>query len=215
MCVKSQGQTHWNMKSPFSLALITPPPIWHSAVNCLQEKRVANGFSLGRKERVEQCIMLWFFGGLPEGLFFVCAWFGALIKLASLAAWGPLKTRESGHSLLWYQQACSAADREWVWLRMIGRMWPSHGSFFEKERKEYSMHMDFGFSYACLWDWFLSCLTQSNNKEAGVLWMPRTQGEKESREVCCSGTMEPAVPQIDTRGSKRLWTTGKESSKPL
>lgn len=132
MCVQSQEC----QRSHFTLPSVTPDTSWHSS-RPLGEK-TAPSLSLGRAREGWKCGQSSSFLKSCLRDWFLSAWLGALMKpnQHGLDVWGPLKARESGGSLLWYQRASRGTDRGWVWFSMIGRRIPTHDFSLGKKGKE-------------------------------------------------------------------------------
>lgn len=155
--------------------------------------------SSGKKEMSETYIQHSGFSG-------VC-----LMDWYTLDSWGPNRIGLS--NIVQHQRTCTTAGRRqhnlvW-WGESVQFMaFPSGRKWKSGKCIQYSDHL--------IWNVegtnsvFLTWSTDLTN----ILWKPGGCREQKNSVACCS-TRESAVPHTQTRGSKRVQTPEKETSKPL
>lgn len=142
------------------------------------------------------------FQELPKGLVSVSPYMDKWWNWYCLDAWEILRTKRSGYSLLWPAR-----------LDTIGTKCTIQGFSLRMERKKCSMLPTFCFkSFPS--NGYMSCMNVELMSQHNLhgLWLQR---KRYSWVTCCGKTIEYAAPHTDTRESKKLDTTEKETYKVL
>lgn len=151
------------------------------------------------------CPLFQLFGGLPKGLGFVLLHLDCWWNKHSLDACGLLQSNNiQGDGLLWLAQFIIIRRKHITW-----------GFFYGREGEEWGwVSSILAFQTLHRTDIYLSWLWVliGNQLTLDAWWLLKT---RKNKTTCYSSNREFTVPQVDTRGSKRLRGPEKGASMPL